>query len=132
MEELEKGLKELKEFTTCRKNNNINQPDTPSSQGLNHQLKSTHGGTLGSSHICSRGWPSCLSVVGKALGPLNARCPRVVECKDQETGVGRLMSRGLGLYGVFEGKPENSIIFEMQIPNNVLSAWIYRQTLYNL
>ena len=28
MEELEKGLKELKGFATHRKNNNINQPDT--------------------------------------------------------------------------------------------------------
>jgi hypothetical protein len=27
MEELKKGLKELKEFATHRKNNNINQPD---------------------------------------------------------------------------------------------------------
>ena len=27
MEELEKGLKELKGFATHRKNNNINQPD---------------------------------------------------------------------------------------------------------
>ena len=27
MEELEKGLKELKEFATHRKNNNINQPN---------------------------------------------------------------------------------------------------------
>jgi len=29
MEELEKGLKELKGFAIHRKNNNINQPDTP-------------------------------------------------------------------------------------------------------
>ena len=29
MEELEKGLKELKEFATHRKNNNINQLDPP-------------------------------------------------------------------------------------------------------
>jgi hypothetical protein len=29
MEELEKGLKELKGFTTHRKKNNINQPDPP-------------------------------------------------------------------------------------------------------
>jgi hypothetical protein len=38
MEELEKGLKELKGFTTHRKNNNINQPEPPpqSSQKLNH------------------------------------------------------------------------------------------------
>ena len=29
MEELEKGLKELKGFATHRKNNNINQPEPP-------------------------------------------------------------------------------------------------------
>jgi hypothetical protein len=29
MEDLEKGLKELKGFATHRKSNNINQPDTP-------------------------------------------------------------------------------------------------------
>jgi hypothetical protein len=29
MEELEKGQKELKGFATHRKNNNMNQPDTP-------------------------------------------------------------------------------------------------------
>ena len=29
MEELEKGLKELKGFATHRKNNNTNQPDPP-------------------------------------------------------------------------------------------------------
>jgi hypothetical protein len=41
-----------------------------SSQGLNHKLKSTHGGTHGSSHICSRGWPWRASMGGEALGPL--------------------------------------------------------------
>jgi hypothetical protein len=45
MEELEKGLKELKGFTTLRKNNNINQPDSPppqSSQELNHPPTKEH------------------------------------------------------------------------------------------
>jgi hypothetical protein len=32
MKDLEKGLKELKEFAAHRKNNNINQPDLQSSQ----------------------------------------------------------------------------------------------------
>jgi hypothetical protein len=32
MEELEKVLKELKEFATHRKNNNINQPELPGSK----------------------------------------------------------------------------------------------------
>jgi hypothetical protein len=33
MEELEKGLKELKGFATHRKNSNINQPDPPDFPG---------------------------------------------------------------------------------------------------
>jgi len=34
-----------------------NQNPLPnSSQGLNYQSESIHGGTHGSSHICSRGW----------------------------------------------------------------------------
>jgi hypothetical protein len=53
-----------------------------SSQGLNHQPRSTHRGTHGSSHICSRRW-SC-----QALGPVKARCPSVRECKGWETRVG--------------------------------------------
>jgi uncharacterized protein YqcC (DUF446 family) len=56
------------------KNNSINQPEPPpqSSQGLNHQFKSTHGGTHGSSRICSRGWPCQASMGGEALGPVKA------------------------------------------------------------
>ena len=46
-----------------------------SSLGLNHQLKKTHGGTLGSSCISSRGWPSQSSMGGEVLGPLKVLCP---------------------------------------------------------
>ena len=54
-----------------RKNNNINQsPQSP--QGLNHQPKSTHRVTHGSSYICSGGWPSQASMGGEALGPKKA------------------------------------------------------------
>ena len=38
-----------------------------SSQGLNHQPKSTHGGTHGSSYICSRGLPYLASMGGEPL-----------------------------------------------------------------
>jgi hypothetical protein len=51
-----------------------------SSQGLNHQPKSTHGGTHGPSCICSRGWPCWTSMGGGTLGPLKAGCPSVEEC----------------------------------------------------
>jgi hypothetical protein len=39
MEELEKGLKELKGFATHRKNNNINQPDHPELPGTKPSTK---------------------------------------------------------------------------------------------
>jgi hypothetical protein len=70
-----------------------------SSQGLNHQPKSTHGGTHGSSCICSKGWLCWTSVGGEALGPVKAQCPSVGECQDREAGVSGLVSRGRG-YGV--------------------------------
>jgi hypothetical protein len=43
-----------------------------SSQGLNHEPKSTHGGTHGSSRICNKGWVCLASVEGEALGPVKA------------------------------------------------------------
>jgi hypothetical protein len=64
--------------------------------GLNHQPKSTHGGTHGSSCICSRELPSQSSMGGEALGPVKALCPSVEECQGQEAGVGGLVSRGRG------------------------------------
>jgi hypothetical protein len=72
----------------------MNQPVPQSSQGLNHQPKSTHGGTHGSSCIFSRGWPSRSSMRGVAFGPVKALCPSVGECQGQETGVSGLVSRG--------------------------------------
>ena len=39
MEELEKGLKELKGFAAHRKNNNINQPDLPELPGTKSPTK---------------------------------------------------------------------------------------------
>ena len=59
-----------------------------SSQGLNHQPKSTNGATYASSHIRSRGRPCGTSIGGEALGPDNARCPSVGECKDRGEEVG--------------------------------------------
>jgi hypothetical protein len=54
MEELEKGLKELKGFCNLihRKNNNINEPDPAEVPGT--KPKNTYGGTHGSSRVCSR------------------------------------------------------------------------------
>ena len=78
MEELEKGLKDLKGFATIGRTIILTNQTPQSSQGLNHQTKSTHGATHGSSHICSRGWFCQTSVGGEALGPVKALCSRVL------------------------------------------------------
>jgi hypothetical protein len=57
-------------------------------QRLNHQPRSTHRGILGSSCICSRGWPCQASMGGEALGPVKAQCPSVGECVGRGVGVG--------------------------------------------
>ena len=87
MEELGEGLNELKGFATLWEEQSMNQT-SQSSQGQNHQLKSPHGGTHGSSCICSKGWPCQASKGGEVLGPVKARCPSVGECQGQEAGVG--------------------------------------------
>jgi hypothetical protein len=48
-----------------------------SSQGLNYQLKSTHGGTHGSRCIYSRGGTYLASMRGEAVGSVKAWCPSV-------------------------------------------------------
>ena len=71
----------------------------------------THGGTCGSSCICSRGRPSQSSMGGEALGPL---CPCVVECQDLDW---EWVSWGAGGgkrgWGFSEGKLEKGITFEI-------------------
>ena len=86
-----------------------------SSQGLNHQPKSTHGGTHGSRCICSRGWPSWSSMGGEALSPVKILCPSIGECQGQEAGVGGLVSRGGGdgIGGFLEGGTRKGQTFEM-------------------
>jgi hypothetical protein len=66
------------------------------SLGLNYQPKSAHGGTHGSSCICSRRWPCQSSMGGEVVGPVKALCPSVEECQGQESGVGGLVSMGRG------------------------------------
>ena len=52
----------------------VSTNQTPqSSQELNHQPKSTHGGTYGSSCICSRGWPCLVSMGVEPLAAVEAR-----------------------------------------------------------
>lgn len=48
----------------------VSTGQTPqSSQGLNHQLKNTHGATHGTGHLCGRRWPCWTSVGGETLEP---------------------------------------------------------------
>jgi hypothetical protein len=56
----------------------------PELLGTKPPIKETHGGTCGSSCICSRGWPCWTSMGGKALGPMKALCPRMEEWQGQE------------------------------------------------
>jgi hypothetical protein len=66
----------------------ISTKTTQSSQGLTHQPKSTHGGTHGSSRICSRGMPCGTSMGEEALGLIQVLFPSVEECQDREVGMG--------------------------------------------
>jgi hypothetical protein len=78
-----------------------------------HQSKKTHGGTCGSSYVCSRGWPSRSSMGGEALGPVKVLCPSIGECQDQEwewvyRGAGGGGGRGYrGFLKVKLGKGDN-------------------------
>ena len=53
VEELEKGLKELKGFATPQKEQQYEPSSTPRLPGTKLPTKSTLGGTQGSSHICN-------------------------------------------------------------------------------
>jgi hypothetical protein len=72
---------------TTNATNQITPHHPQSSQGLNHQPKSTHGGTHGSGCICNRGWLYLASMGGEALGPVKALWPSVGECQGGEARV---------------------------------------------
>ena len=66
----------------------VSKGQTPwSSWGLNHQPKSTHGGTYGASCTYGRGWPCWISVEGEALEPEGVPCHSVGECQGGKTEV---------------------------------------------
>ena len=68
---LGQGLKRLKCFCNPTGRTTISTNQTSqSSQGLNHQPKSTHWGTHGFSWICSRGLPYLASLGREPLGPV--------------------------------------------------------------
>jgi hypothetical protein len=86
-----------------------------SSLGLNHQSKKTHGGTHGSSCICSRGWPRQTSMGRETLCPMKALCSSVGKCQGQEVCglVSRGRGEGIGGGCFLEVKPGKGITFEM-------------------
>jgi hypothetical protein len=89
-------------------------PVLHSSLGLNHQSKKSHGGTHGSSCICSRGWLSQSSMGREALSPVKVLCPSIGECQGQQwEWVSWRAEGGRGDRGVLEGKLGKGITFEM-------------------
>ena len=83
LEELEKGLKQLRGCAAPCVEQQCQPARSPcSTQGLDHQPKSTHGGTHDSSHLCGRRWPCWTSV-----GSVGVHCPSVGECHGEKAGV---------------------------------------------
>ena len=105
MEEMEKGLKDLRGFAAP-------WPDPQSSWGQEHQLKNTHG----AGHICGRRWPCWTSVGGEALNPEGIQCPCVEEFQGRRMGVGGWRSTHIeaeGMrWGFLKGRPEKGKTFE--------------------
>jgi hypothetical protein len=64
-----------------------------SSLELNHQSKKAHGGTCGSSCICSRGWPNWSSMGVEALGPVEVLCPSIGNARTRN-GSGWVVEEG--------------------------------------
>jgi len=62
-----------------------------SSQGLNHQPKSSHKRTHGYCHICSRGWLVSHPMRGETLGPVKVQCPVGNATAARQEGVGGLV-----------------------------------------
>ena len=114
MEEMEKGLKEMRQFASPRReqhcqqggSNIVNRPDSPPSQsaaGLYHQSNYTHGATHGVGHTCGRRWHFWTSVGGVALRPQGVQCPSVQECQGERMGVGGLGSTLIEVARVGDG-----------------------------
>ena len=120
MENLEKGLKELRGFSVPWGGGsiNVNCSDSWHSRELDHQPKSTHGGTHGSSCRCGRGWPFWISAGGEALGPGQVPCPSVGEGQGGNSSVrsgGALIEAGGWGWdmGFLVWSPEKRVAFEV-------------------
>jgi hypothetical protein len=69
MEELEKGLKELRGFCSPMEGTTVSTGQIPLSfQELDHQPKKSHGVTHGSGCIYVKGWTCWTSVGGETSG----------------------------------------------------------------
>ena len=76
MEELEKGLKELRGFVALCGEQQCQLARRP--RGVPGDWTTTHGGTHGSCRICGT------SEKGAALGPVGVRCPSIGECQGEK------------------------------------------------
>ena len=63
-------------------------------------------------YMCSRGWPSQLSMGGEVLGPVKVLCPSIGECQDWEREWVGWVAGGRDM-GFLEWKPGKGITFEM-------------------
>ena len=74
----------------------------------------THGGTHGSSCVCSRGWPSRSSMGGEAVGPVKALGSSIGNARTRN-GSGWVREQGEGREdrGFSEGKLGKGITFQM-------------------
>jgi hypothetical protein len=107
-----------------RKTISTNQT-TQSSQGLNHQTRSTHRGTYSSNSICGRGWPCQASMGGEALGSIKAWCPSVAKFEVGKAKVGgwvgeyhhRIRRRGNGIDGFWGKTGKGDNIFNVNKEN---------------
>jgi hypothetical protein len=120
MEELEKGLKELRGFAAPWREQQCQQARPPwSSWGLDHQPKNTYGATYGGDHIYGRGWSCWILVGGEALGSEGVRCPSIGGCQGGKTEMGgwgstlRGSREGEWARGFLKGRPGKGKTFEM-------------------
>jgi hypothetical protein len=70
MEEIEKGLKDLRGFAAPWWEQQYQEARTPGApRNWTINKKNTHRETHGCGHICGSGWPCWTSVGGEDLGP---------------------------------------------------------------
>jgi hypothetical protein len=93
MEDLQEGLKVLKDFATPHEKHQYQPTRTPDLPETKLPTKCTHGGTHGSSLICNRVWHCWTSTAGDDLGPVKVQFPSEGKYQGGEAGVGRCIKK---------------------------------------